>query len=465
MGIKVSRKIEAIRKNFELINAIRRCHTGDKKQLSKVLDVSWPTVNTSIKEVLLDETQPVILDPSDKYIIRNDFGYFVGIAVGGAETKLSIMDFSLNPINCECLTNFDINKEVPPRFHIANDKYKDVIACFKTPEYSEDISLLCNNLLRYTVKYFEESKQMDLLGVGFTFPGVFGNTTNNTYEVGFCPNLSRLVGVSLLELFDNNLLKTLNDNKISFTICHDTEALTIFEKEQLYEEDSRYRLYRDKPNVACIYLGLGLGMGVIINNSLLHGSCNSVGEIGHLLAPEAIFDDLDLTFAELEEKKQITNCSDEKDYSCYCGIKNCLEHQIRVNVFNSYDQQEYGFNTSEDNLANFEKDHPYRYKVFKKYISYLMNLVINLLNVDVIIFAGRIFNKISALRYEADRIKIASALSSSANSCKIIFGTNRADVVALGGAICSYFSLGFSNTSVSTDKTLYISWPKTTAEN
>ncbi len=463
MSLDVKEKIDILKKNAPLIDAVRRCHTSDKRYLSKAMETSWPTVNASLKNVLAQKNSPVFISSDGIYEVKSTYGFFVGIAVGGSETKFSILSFDLKPIkelDCYVYFNplFDSLKKVC--------QYKSVnleqgYVCYNTPDIPTGISDLCNEILFNVIDFFKTSTDFDLLGIGVTFPGVFGNSLSEdeTFKMSFSPNLSRLVGTSLIELFDIRILNILDNNKISFIIGHDTEAVTVFEKESLYSSKTYYQ-YRNKKNISCIYLGIGLGMGIIIDNKLLHGSCNSVGEIGHLFPPDLSFVNNNLTSKELEEKNEVEKKQQEHPHYCYCGVKNCLENQIRTKVFNAYDQESYINNTSDDELLHLP-EHTYRYKLLKAYIMHLMNLMINILNLDVIVLSGRILNGIEPLKYEVDRLKLATGLSTSSNSCKIIFGNSRADIVALGAATLSYFGIGFAKNNFESDKHINIKWTST----
>lgn len=460
MSLNVKEKIDILKRNTPLIDAVRRCHTNDKRYLSKAMEASWPTVNASLKNICRLEDSPIAISSDGVYEIKSTYGFFVGIAVGGSETKFSILSFDLKPIKeLECSvyfdTLFDALKEVC--------YYKSInvdlgYICYNTPDIPAEISDLCNGILFNVIDFFKNSPQFDLLGIGVTFPGVFGNSLSKdeTFKMSFSPNLSRLVGISLIELFDYRILNILDENKISFIIGHDTEAVTVFEKESLYSSKTYYQ-YRNKKNISCIYLGIGLGMGIIIDNKLLHGSCNSVGEIGHLFPPDLNFINNKLSDKELKEKNEIEKKQYEHPHYCYCGVKNCLENQIRTKVFDAYDQETYINNTSTENLSKLV-EHPYRYKLLKAYIMHLMNLMINILNVDVIVLSGRILNGIEPLKYEIDRLKLSTGLSTSSNSCKIIFGNSRADIVALGAATLSYFGIGLGKNNFESDKHMNIRW-------
>lgn len=460
MGINAYEKNQIITKYFELINAIRRYHTSDKKKLAKILELSWPTLNNMLTDLVYSSVSPVIQEKNGVYSIKSDFGFFVGIAIGGCETKVSIIDMNLKPININAHPLFHKIKNLLCKLDTSKSfLYEDILACFETPQYPQELSMLCNQIISIIINSFQKDS-LDLLGIGLTFPGIFGgNQNNDVYKMSFCPNLSRLVGFPLIDLIDKRILEILRNNQISFIISHDTDAVTVFEKENLYDEKNISNEYCDKPNCACIYLGVGLGMGLIVNNTLLQGACHSVGEIGHLIAPPLAMYETQFTKDEYETAQKIIETPSTS--SCYCGVKNCLEHELRTKVFMSESNNEFLNKTTDISLENFDINNPIRYKILKQYISYLMNLLINILNVDIIIFAGRILNKIPSLKYDIELIKLSSGLAAAANTCRVVFGMDRADVVALGGATMSYHNLKQEKLmSYNANKSVEIVWSK-----
>ena len=89
-----------------------------------------------------------------------------------------------------------------------------------------------------------------------------------------------------------------------------------------------------------------------------------------------------------------------------------------------------------------------------------MNLLINILNIDVIILTGRIFNKMAPLKYDIELIKMSSGLAPSTNACKVVFGSDRTDIAALGGTAMAFFNFqAMKITNFNTDKKLHIEWP------
>ena len=127
---------------------------------------------------------------------------------------------------------------------------------------------------------------------------------------------------------------------------------------------------------------------------------------------------------------------------CECGKIACLESAFRRNVFDSYDLDNYLERINNQNeLKNFNETHPYRYRVLKEYIGYMIGLLINFFNPDIIIFSGRIVWEISQLHNELNTIKANSAIGIPAQNCNIILGTQKIYSAAAGTAISSYHSL------------------------
>lgn len=435
--------LESIERCGNIIEAVRYCDTGDKTFISRVGKVSWTTVNNSLK--LLSEDK-LIKYKNDKYSVKEDAAFFLGIAFGAQETKVSIVDFAFNPIDSTNAEKYGLTalfKKLRDNLTTYNLTENENILCFRTGDDTDSISFLCNSIIRVTIDFFSKN-QSCLLGIGMTFPGIIDN---ETLEMRFCPNIPCLNNVYLLDLINASNMELIRDEKISFFIGHDTVAITVYEKERLYFPDARENGYMNKKNVVCLYLGYGLGSGIIVNNQLLIGASNSAGEIGHL--PCTKIEVTAIGKNELEdmgkyvyEKNRIEirqeNVNAENVPTCYCSINNCIENIFRIDVFNSADSLDYAEKTRKDLLLSFCADHPYRYKMFKKYIIKLLNIVINIINPDIVILCGRIFNGIPDLKNEINILKQGCNMKHAASKCNIIFGSERPDAVAVGAAIMSY---------------------------
>lgn len=266
-------------------------------------------------------------------------------------------------------------------------------------------------------------------------------------------------------MLSNELWKRLDQRKISVFFEHDTQAASIFEKESLYklneENSNNKKNYASAKNICCVYIAAGIGGSLILDNKLCRGITNSFGEFGHTPAPDLFVDKLHnskLTEEELNDKycydkKLINSCINENNdetncatnkaekhiYPCECGKIACLESAFRRKVFDSYDLDDYLDKINNENeLKNFAKIHPYRYRVLKEYVSYIIGLLINFFNPELIIFSGRIMREVVQLHNELNTLKANSAIGIPAYNCDIILGSQKIYSAAAGTAISSY---------------------------
>lgn len=439
-----------LRKYKTLIEAVRRSNSGDKNLIAKTAGMSWQTINNFLSNYT-GENKPII-ENNNIYMVNPTYAVFLGIAVGARETKVTLVDCALNGITEEFSKKYELNKlfeelgNIPALTSKVKNSY---MICYETKNDLAYISHICNDVIRIAIDYFTNKCVLNLLGIGITFPGI---VNKDDLQIKFCPNITCLNGVYVLRFLQEDILSEINRNSISLCIAHDTAAITVFEKENLYKSLDKNE-YKDMENVVCLYLGMGLGCGVIINSQLLSGKNNSFGEIGHIPAPsinELIPDENDELYQDYEsyivkgdEKEKSIDIS--KAAPCYCREPNCMEIMIRVNTFNSATPEDLLKKTNPEYLEKFHIAHPYRYKVFKFYLKYLFTIIIDLFNPDLIILSGRTLNSMSALKTDAYVLKQSSAIDLPASECNIINGSDRPDCVAVGAGILAYYKLIESN--------------------
>ena len=477
-------KKEIIRKNKVLIDSIRRCNTSDKTLLAKVSNISWPTINNFLSSYTNKNEigHDLISSVMDKYVVNPSYATYLGIAVGARETKVTLIGMSFDKPTEEMSTKYSLEtffkklKEIS-KLTVKPSSQKNMV-CFETKNELWYLSHMCNEIIKVALDFFSQSHSLNLLGIGITFPGIIDK---KDLRVSFCPNISCLNGVYLLNVLYDEVLEDLNKKSVSLCIAHDTLAITVYEKENLYKRSDSDK-YKNRDNVVCLYLGVGLGLGVIINDQLLTGNNNSVGEIGHIaspsieeLKPEKIFD---LEKIQIDEEiknynydynnyKISDNIETEKRINvedverCHCRLDDCIERMIRINVFNSTTIEQYIQKTQVEYLVRFDEEHPYRYTVLKHYLKYLFNIIINLFNPDLLVLCGKLLNSINALRSDKYALKQSTSIFYPASNCEIINGDDSPDCVAIGAAILAYYKLvegdGTNNT---TGMQFNISWNK-----
>ena len=239
-------------------------------------------------------------------------------------------------------------------------------------------------------------------------------------------NLDYMKNVSREMLLEPDALNALKSRGIEFIIDHNAKAMAVCEKFSLYNKSNINHNYCNKKNIACLYLGSGIGCGVILNNRLIRGCRNFSGELGHIQVPRHP----DLRNIPLEE-------------SCTCGASECLEHLIIHDVFHMT-RNEFRKITSEKirkSLLELKTTDPdefdKRMRILGYYIGWAVDMITKLLNVGLIIFSG----KMTCFIEEAwSYIKpINSELNYALTDCPMILSSYAALAPSVGAAILSTY--------------------------
>ncbi len=434
--------LSLLSRHNSILDTIRHSDIFDVKSISQNTNISWPTVKASLDTLLEKKVILANDDASKKYIINKSFCYSLGIAIGATETKIVLIDLSLMPADVK--EHPEINEFITAIENKIGESSESDYLCYPTKADYLGIYDFCTSVIDATLDFFNNHEKMNLFSIGISLPGIIDK---NTMEMAFCPNIPSLVGLTVTKLIRSETIVRLNTLKIPFYFCHDTVAATAFEKESLYHPEFGNTQYKDKRNIAVFYLGFGLGSGYIIDNNLVFGASGAIGELGHVELGS--FEIKYQNDAEQRDSKRYNlndnedNFEDNLDLNtnvapCDCGSTSCLEHLVRVLVFNSNDISNFKRKTTPYELSEFAKNHPYRYKVLKTLIGKALNITVNMLNVDLVILSGRILNSIPELKSDVEAILNDNCLKASSKYSSIINGCIRPDIVAAGAAIIAY---------------------------
>lgn len=458
MGLGNPKICELIKEYGYIIDTVRHTDSTDYKSIADKVVYSWPTVKSSIdglveKDLLIDKKD----SKTSRFFPNDSFAYFLGVSVGATECKAVITKFNFEPIriqdNDELYLKFKKNLESS-----LGNSLSDEILCFKSVCDNVEIQDICSVIVETALDLFEADKNHDLVAIGISLPGIIDK---NNDEISFCPNIPKFVAMPTSKILRSDLWERIDKSQIAYHLCHDTIAATVFEKEWLYNESNPERLKKDKPNIASIYMGYGLGCGFIFNNRLMLGASGAVGELGHI---SLVYNDIE---SEESDSNIIGNDDKAKYYfdgkeednivfengKCACGNVNCLERLIRIKVFNSNSVDDFAKKTQKKHLENFHKEHPYRYKVLKQLIAQILCLISNTLNVDIIVFSGRLLNDMPQLKRDMEGLISKYSLTASAKYCHIISGYSKPNAVAIGASIMAYYSILSENS-----KDFQINW-------
>ena len=164
--------ISQLKNNNKLINIIRCYPQISKAALAEYLKVSWPTVSTNI-EVLRKSN---ILSASSPLLINPDFAHMIGISVGSAQTKLTIIDMNFSPISSEkfgrVLSDLDIFCDAR-EYMDENRKEITNYIFFQTPDNLFELQTKLDDIIADIIKLVEKQDQfhMNIISIGIAFTG------------------------------------------------------------------------------------------------------------------------------------------------------------------------------------------------------------------------------------------------------------------------------------------------------
>ncbi|MDY3022994.1 MAG: ROK family protein [Blautia sp.] len=417
----VSKK-ELIKANEKTLNLLR-CYPGaDKSTLAKLRNQSWPTLSGAINKL---ESNGILIKHGDNISVNPDVGWYAGIMVGGAQVKIVLVDFAYKAVTFEALETkingcgLFQNSEFKVRG--TEDDYRLGYIYFNTPnsygELHEKINYILGELERFNEYLKMEGRS--ILGIGFAFTGAIDNKEgmiikSHTLEYLGFNKLGQLINPDKKEYFSKN--------GIHICLDHNAKTAAVAEKYTLYDKNNVNFIYKDKSNILVLYLGSGLGGGLVLDNKIYRGCNNFSGEIGHIPVPCLKEDGVEL----YEE-------------SCSCGSNMCLEYRIRNDVF-EMDLKTFKKEPS-DKLRSIIINNPDKKKLLGKYVGYALNCIVNVLNVGLVIFTG----KWKALTEGNDLWNYINEefgninLQYTRSNCDTILSTYGVLAPAIGAAICSAY--------------------------
>ena len=422
--------------NHRLIDVLRYYKGIDKTTLAKQLKISMPTLYKILEDLKNNE----IIEENGIQLNKKK-STFVGISIGSAQTKLifSHTDFSIfSKTEFEYYKN-EIesslsNKEICVKKTESNNSIDFDYIYFQTPNTHNDIEKLndfeklkdaLNIIFNCLVSFVEEGK-LNIVGVGLSCTGIVNIKKQKIVQ---CHNLPYLDDTTLEGLIFPDIQEKFKRNGIDICLLQNSNAAVLAEKVFLYRNDSDYK-YRK--NVVAIYMGVGIGAGFLLDNSLFVGTTGFSGEIGHISAPE-----LPKEYEEIckELHKKYTNRSIDK--GCTCGKTDCYDFAIRTKVFLS-STKEMAEETSKS-IESYLRENDGAQKILGFYLGNMVNMLTSMLNVDLIVFTGKIAQSMPLLFNHIAKIQDKNLLKFSRNDCAVIKSEYGALSPAIGSAIFSYY--------------------------
>ena len=420
---------------FELLQIIKREPTIDKTTLGNLIGTSRTAVSRIIGEL---ENEHIITTNSDGRMVLADYGYTLGIAVGTRHIRAVLMD-----INNELVplpTQERKGVFVSSRSRMIQDllkkgKTKEEIEKINTTilfdlesrsfeEYAQFLNLLIEDAL----DIIENEKAFRILGIGIALQG---SVNRKEQEIVFSPNVKALERRRVKELIYRNNLKQLKMYNIPIVVDNTAKAALTAEREFLYRaDDEEHSKLKNKPNVGLDYMGTGISFASTFDGNIVRGASNYFGELGHIRFP------------------RVGGEGENHVVQCTCNKTNCLEALLREEVFQAHSLSQYWEVTHDISLKVFKSTHPDEYEKLKKYLGYIMNILVDMLNLDGLLFTGRLFACIPDIENELDTIMADNTNTITCRDCIAMKGTDRTNTAACGMAM-EALALYFGTTDLS----------------
>lgn len=470
--LNTSKRIELIGDGaaFDIINAIRRLtlngSAATRSRIAEVTGFSIPTVTRTVS----DETKKdglsymglVTENAEKRFMINDEFAFFLGIHIGIQKIRFSICDLSLNPItnDFEKLKQLGLDTYLNEYFKKDNDYSTSGYCCSPYTESTDpqkkkaatiyDVRERVNEIVNSVLEGFEKNN-LPLISICIASPAIYDLQSQ---EVKQCDGLECLRNAKLKTLLYPDTIERINGLNILLSFEHNTEASLIYEREQLYKEEGKDSEPLDYNNIAEVYVGSGIGVAFIVNGQLYRGRLGTSGEVGHLRAP--FLPDFDDRFSP----EKLEKINDNEENLRLENVKKrlrpylTLDDAIRYQVFNCQpdDFETYLARVRPDFLSNginFREKYPTRYKLLLQYISYITNVLIDLLSMDIIIYTGSIFLCIEGLFRDLINKQGEDALMCLADETmgrqSSYFREDLDDLVAIGAAYAAFFRCDENN--------------------
>jgi len=178
--------------------------------------------------------------------------------------------------------------------------------------------------------------------------------------------------------------------KVQLEIQNDLKCATLFESVN----------YREYKNLVVVYIGTGVGCGVMINHQLIAGLNNFAGEVGHIPFKETPF-------------------------VCGCGRNDCLELSLGGKALKNWGKY-YGIEESLLHLELLKKNSQAKpiYENFQKALEHLFFTLLNVYDPEIFIFGGGIMQNNPNLIENLKEFFVKSAFNQVRKPPKIVLSSS-----------------------------------------
>ena len=428
-----------------VLETIRKNDFSLKSKIVEKSNLPWTTVANSINSLIEKEWVKVVVENSKEFIQLNyQKLYFIGIAIGSSNIKISITDLRCSELKSSAFTK-DMIKNITFDFERLNDDFgsaqKKVFSynkpdsalwCFVTPdnyvELSNLLSKICNVLLK-------NCDNIDVASICFVFPGHI-DVNNQTIVESKYANID-IQASNINSLLNYDVLYLIREKNILLFIDHNVKASTSYELSCLMKNG----VSQFSGNLAVIYMGFGIGMGLTINGQLYRGGndSNLAGQFGHIFVNKVSNEYISTYFNNQPEV--LDNCNQNT-----CDM---LENILREGVFYEIIKKIKDLNDepTERELRNLYKatsvsvlkNELLNNNIYKQKLAYYLGNeicnVVKILSINNFVFSGKLAELYSAFKAELQYVIMKNNCQMNIN---IIASENGEFSASLGASEMAY---------------------------
>lgn len=419
----------------KVLESVRNNNCCLKREVVDDTALPWATASTAISGLINKGWIEYEENENGRGIVKiNDQkAYFVGISAGSSNIKISIRAITnesliLNKKNKNVILN--ITESFRRLEYILDCDYKgqykdDAMWCFVTPnnyvKYSELLSEICKTILVSCCDI------MPIAAICFVFPGHIDINSQTIVEVNYTDLIIKSTNIE--SLLDNEVIEIINTKNISLYVDHNVKACASYELLCISNKSK----YSYCSNMAVLYLGLGIGMGIVLNGQIYRGGLTNLsGQFG---------------------KNNVIRVSDEfindyfnndiKEFSEYNGSElKTLEYILREDVFFKAlgdTDEETKFITYKSTKLEKLKSRILEDSLYKKKIAYYLGNeicnIVKMLSINTFVLSGKLAELYPTFKMELQYVIMKS-------DCKIniefIISENGEYSASLGAAEMAY---------------------------
>lgn len=415
-----------IKQNEKLLNLLRFNKNIEKAELSRRLQFSMPTIYKSIDDL---HSANIVAKTDSAISLNNTYGILVGISIGTSLCKIVFLGLDFQVLKpevflpykqmiCDKIRENVIEDELLEKCLL--DQEKNYIY-FKTPKTFFDLKSIIDNAFNCLIFLIEHSS-LNILSIGISCTGIINNKTQTILDAY---NLNYLSNRTLDSLIFPDKQSYFTKNNIHISLVQNSNAAVIAEKIYLNQIQSPYK---SKENIVSLYFGVGTGAGMYLGQ-LYEGTSGHAGEVGHTKAPICECEKNMAYYQELIKNGKIDEC-------CTCGCNDCYDYKIRSYVFEKTAEE--FCDMSADKIREYLEKNPSKAKLLGEYWGNMINTITSWLDVDLIIFTGKIYKSMDLLLNQIDTVRDENALKFNRNDCTILVSAYGSLSPSIGAAIYAY---------------------------